>query len=119
LFKRKLKSSNTGRQLSISQSDDRIFEHPEVTIKPSALDDEIQRRLLTIKTSNTHEHFIERDGGHSLPNTLEHPDMRSPVVMQPQQLCSSLSASLINNNNNDKRVIRQQSGTERKRKIQI
>jgi len=90
-------SSNTGRQLSISHSDKRIFEHPEVTIIPSALDDELQRRLLTIKTSNASEHIPERDGGQSSPNILEHPDMRSPIVMQPHQLSSSLSTSLTYN----------------------
>ncbi len=101
-------SSNTGRQLSISHSDKRIFEHPEVTIIPSALDDELQRRLLTIKTSNPSEQIPERDGGQSVPNILEHPDMRSPIVMQPQPLSSSLSTSLTYNE--CKQVSRTRSG---------
>ena len=93
-------SSNPGRRLNSSQSDEFIFEHPEVTIRPSELDDEIQRRLLTTKSSSTNENFDESDEGQSAPNVLEHPDMRSPVVMQSQQMSSSASTSsfLIDNN---------------------
>ncbi|CAF0752109.1 unnamed protein product [Adineta ricciae] len=94
-FSGQLLSTNSVRRLSTSQSDERIFEHPEVTIKPSALDDEIQKRLLTMKPSNTNENLIERDGGRSAPNILEHPDMRAPVVMLSQQLSSSSTSSLI------------------------
>ena len=94
--------------MSSSQSDERIFEHPEVTIKPSALDDEIQKRLLTMKPSNTTENLAEREGGRSAPNILEHPDMRAPVVMLSQQLSSSSTSSLIQVDL--KRVTRTQSG---------
>ena len=96
------------RQLSASHSDDRIFEHPEVTIKPSALDDEIQKRLLTLKTSNTTENLLERSSRSSESSILEHPDMRSPVIMLTQQNSPSSSALLISQDH--KRVIRQQSG---------
>ncbi|CAF2476964.1 unnamed protein product [Rotaria sp. Silwood2] len=106
----RLLSSNSSRQLNSSHSDERIFEHPEVTIKSSALDDEIQRRLLTIKTSNTNENFLESEGGKSIPNILEHPDMRSPVVMQPQQMSSSYSSSALLTQNNCKKINRTQSG---------
>jgi hypothetical protein len=94
--------------LKASQSDERIFEHPEVTIIPSALDDELQRRSLTIKTSNTTDN-LERDGGQSTPNILEHPDMRSPVIMQPQQISSSTSSSALLIYNDYKRLSRTQS----------
>lgn len=95
------------RQLTTSQSDERIFEHPEVTIKPSALDDELQRRLLNMRTSNTSENLAELDARQSAPNILEHPDMRTPVVMQSQQTSSS-AAVLIQTD--CKRVSRTQSG---------
>ncbi|CAF3856754.1 unnamed protein product [Rotaria magnacalcarata] len=101
-FYDRLLSSNSDRQLSSSRSDEFIFEHPEITIKPSALDDEIQRRLSTMKSSNTNESLVERSGGKSIPNILEHPDMRSPVVMQSPQMSlssSSSSAGLLVNNN--------------------
>lgn len=103
-------SSNPARQLNTSHSDERIFEHPEVTIKPSALDDEIQRRLLSIKSSNTSENLLERDAGQSAPNILEHPDMRSPVVMQSPPISSSNSSSALLMHNDYKRVSRTQSG---------
>ncbi len=95
--------------MTASQSDDRIFEHPEVTIKPSALDDEIQRRLLTMKISNTLDN-LDRDAGQSAPNILEHPDMRLPVIMQPQQMSSSNLSSAFFIQNNCRRVSRTQSG---------
>lgn len=113
-FWRKVLSSNTGRPLNSSQSDERIFEHPEVTIKPSALDDEIQRRLLTIRTSSTTDNFTECEGGQSVPNILEHPDMRSPVVMQTQPLSSSLSTSSFTMQNNCNKINRAQSGDIRR-----
>ncbi|UJR33507.1 hypothetical protein I4U23_020952 [Adineta vaga] len=96
-FSGQLLAANTGRQISTSQSDERIFEHPEVTIKPSALDDELHRRLLTMKTSNTNENLLEHAEGRSAPNILEHPDMRAPVVMLSQQLSSSSTSSLTCN----------------------
>jgi hypothetical protein len=100
-----LLTSKTGinnRQKKIFHSDDRIFEHPEVTIKPSALDDKISRRLLTSNKS-----FIpnENSGG-SVPNILEHPDIRTPIVMETQQSSPSLSSS----SSSDKgKLFRQQS----------
>ncbi len=103
---RSLLTSKTGinnRQKKIFHSDDRIFEHPEVTIKPSALDDKISRRLLTSNKS-----FIpnENSGG-SVPNILEHPDIRTPIVMETQQSSPSLSSS----SSSDKgKLFRQQSG---------
>jgi len=103
-------SSDPGRQLNTSQSDERIFEHPEVTIKPSALDDELQRRFLTIKTSNPTENLLDHEGRQSVPNMLEHPDMRSPIVMQSQQIPSSISSSALLIHNDCKRVSRTQSG---------
>ena len=105
-------SSILPRQLTTSQSDERIFEHPEVTIIPSALDDEIHRRLLTLKISNTHRNSLERDAGQSAPNILEHPDMRAPVVMQ-SVLPSSASSSAFLIENNCRRVSRTQSGRKR------
>jgi hypothetical protein len=99
--------------LTTSQSDERIFEHPEVTIVPSALDDELQRRLLTMRTSNTVDNLLDRDAGQSAPNILEHPDMRSPVVMQQQQqqqMPSSNSSSALFIQSNCRRVSRTQSG---------
>ncbi|CAF1004214.1 unnamed protein product [Rotaria sordida] len=108
-FYERLLSSNSSRQLNSSQSDEHIFEHPEVTIKSSALDDEIQRRLSTIKTSNANENSLEHDGGKSVPNILEHPDMRSPVVMQPPQMSSSFSSSSLLIQNNSKKINRTQS----------
>ncbi|CAF1397163.1 unnamed protein product [Adineta steineri] len=97
-----------GRQLSSSISDERVFEHPEVTIKPSSLDDELQRRSLTMKISNTSENLVEREGGGtSAPNILEHPDMRSPVVLQTQQSSSPSFSSIIQTNSNQ--VTRTQS----------
>ncbi len=88
---------------NISQSDDRIFEHPEVTIKPSKLDDKVQRRsMMSKKPFNPNE-----NSGGSVPNILEHPDMRTPIVMQNQQLYSSSSSSSSHGN---KKLFRQQSG---------
>ena len=109
-FSRTLIRTKPSRQLTTSQSDERIFEHPEVTIKPSALDDELQRRLLNIRTSNTTENVLEQDARQSAPNILEHPDMRTPVVMQSQQTSSSSSALLIQTD--CKRVSRTQSGKQ-------
>ena len=97
------------RQLKGSHSDDRIFEHPEVTIKSSALDEEIQKRLLTLKASNTTDDLLEHNSANSESSILEHPDMRSPVVMLTQQSSPSSSALLISQDH--KRVIRQQSGS--------
>jgi hypothetical protein len=97
--------------LSTSQSDERIFQHPEVTIIPSVLGDEMQRRLLTMKTSNTSDSLLEH-GGKSAPNILEHPDMRSPVVMQPQQISISPSSTALSIQNDCKRVGRTHSGTK-------
>ena len=103
---RSLLSTRTGtnnHHKNISQSDDRIFEHPEVTIKPSKLDDKVQRRsIMSTKPFNPNE-----NSSGSVPNILEHPDMRTPIVMQNQQLSSSSSSSSSHGN---KKLFRQQSG---------
>jgi hypothetical protein len=96
--------------LSGSHSDDRIFEHPEVTIKPSTLDQEIQKRLSTLRTSSTTENLLEHDRETSVPSILEHPDMRSPVIMLTQHNSLSSSSILISRDSN--RIIRQQSGKQ-------
>jgi hypothetical protein len=89
-----------------SQSDDRIFEHPEVTIKPSTIDDRMQRRaIMMISPLNTNE-----NGGGSVPNILEHPDMSGPVVMQPQQTSSSSSSTRSSTSIDKRHLFRQQSG---------
>ncbi|CAF4951776.1 unnamed protein product, partial [Rotaria magnacalcarata] len=103
------KNATNDRQKPMSQSNDRIFEHPEITIKPSTFDDKIHRRLITAtKTFSTSE-----NGSGSAPNILEHPDMRTPIVMEKHQLSlsssSSSPSSISNNNNNNKRLARQQS----------
>lgn len=110
VFSRTLVRTKPSRQLTTSQSDERIFEHPEVTIKPSALDDELQRRLVNLRTSNPTENVLEQDARQSAPNILEHPDMRTPVVMQSQQPSSSSSSSAILIHTDCKRVSRTQSG---------
>lgn len=97
------KNANHHRQRKVSQSDDHIFEHPEVTIKPNAIDDRIQRRLLT-STQPFNSHI---NGGGSVPNILEHPDMRTPIVMTTQQLSPSSSTS---SSSERRKLIRQQSG---------
>ncbi|CAF4280683.1 unnamed protein product [Rotaria sp. Silwood2] len=97
------KNRTNDRPKSISQSNDRIFEHPEITIKPSALDDKIHRRLLTTtKPSNTNE-----NGSGSAPNILEHPDMKKPIVMDTNQ--KSLSSSSASSISNNRKITRQQS----------
>lgn len=111
IFSRTLVRAKPNRQLTTSQSDERIFEHPEVTIKPSALDDELQRRLLNMRTSNTTDNLLDQDDARqSAPNILEHPDMRTPVVMQSQQTSSSSSSSALLIQTDCKRVSRTQSG---------
>ena len=97
--------------MSGSHSDDRIFEHPEVTIKPSALDEEIQKRLLTLKNSSNNENLLEHDPETAVPNILEHPDMDAPVIMLTQQNSNSSSALLIGQEH--RRVLRQQSGSDK------
>lgn len=68
-----------------------------------------------MKTSNTNENLLERDSGQSAPNILEHPDMRSPVVMQtPPISSSSSSSSPLIFPNDCKHISRTQSG---KRKL--
>lgn len=99
------KNANHHRHRKVSQSDDHIFEHPEVTIKPNAIDDRIQRRLLTsTQPFNTHV-----NGGGSVPNILEHPDMRTPIVMTTQQLSPSSSSS-TSSGSDRRKLVRQQSG---------
>jgi len=99
------KHGTSNRHKTISHSDDRIFEHPEVTIKPSTLDDEIQRRLMmTTRFSNT----IENTGG-SVPNILEHPDIRTPIIMETQQISLSSSPSSSSSSSDRRKIIRQQS----------
>jgi hypothetical protein len=66
-----------------------------------------------MKTSNPHEHVLDREGGQSAPNILEHPDMRAPVIMQPQPLSSSMSSSSNYIQNECKRVSRTRSGTKK------
>ncbi|CAF0920336.1 unnamed protein product [Didymodactylos carnosus] len=52
--------------------DNLVFEHPELTVKVSALDDELQRRM---------QQQQSRTG--SVPNLIEHPDIRQPLQLQP------------------------------------
>ena len=101
------KNGINNRQKNLSQSQDRIFEHPEVTIKPTTTDDRIHRRLLM-----TTKAFNNENNGGSVPNILEHPDIRTPIVMQTQQLSlSSSSPSSDSNSSSEKRrILRQQSG---------
>ncbi|CAF1431566.1 unnamed protein product [Rotaria sp. Silwood1] len=98
------KNKTNDRQKSISQSNDRIFEHPEITIKPSTHDDKAHRRLLTTTTKPSHTN--ENSLG-SAPNILEHPDIKKPIVMDINQKSSSSSSSPISNN--DRKLTRQQS----------
>jgi hypothetical protein len=52
----------------------------------------------------------EKNGG-SVPNILEHPDIRTPIVMETQQLSlSSSSASSSSISGDKKKLFRQQSG---------
>lgn len=95
------------RQRKISHSDDRIFEHPEVTIKPTTIDDRIQRRLMT-STQPFNAHLT---GGGSVPNILEHPDMRTPIVRDTQS--PTLSSSSTSSSSDKRKLVRQQSGKER------
>ncbi|CAF0971909.1 unnamed protein product [Didymodactylos carnosus] len=72
-------------------SDDRVFEHPEVTVKASQLDDELQRRL---------QQQQSRTG--SVPNLIEHPDIRQPLQIQPvptstSKIIRKMSADANNN----------------------
>jgi len=101
--------------LATSHSDERIFEHPEVTIKPSELDDELQRRLVTMKTSNTKENLLENIDPPCESTILEHPDMSSPVVMQT--IPSSTSSSALLFQDGYRRISRTQSGNNLFRRI--
>ncbi|CAF4098811.1 unnamed protein product, partial [Rotaria sordida] len=110
------KNRTNDRQKSFSQSNDHIFEHPEVIIKPTTLDDKIPRRLTTTTTRpfNTNE-----NGTGSAPNILEHPDIKTPIVMENYQksLFSSPVSSISSIN---KKLTRQQSAdayTTRERTI--
>lgn len=98
--------NNGNRQRKISHSDDRIFEHPEVTIKPTTIDDRIQRRIMTsTQPFNTH-----LNGGGSVPNILEHPDMRTPIVRDTQS--PTLSSSSTSSSSDKRKLVRQQSGRQ-------
>lgn len=114
-FSRILLPLKSNRKLSGSHSDDRIFEHPEVTIKPSELDEEIQKRLLTLKNCANNENLLEHDPETTIPNILEHPDMDAPVIMLTQQNSNSSSALLIGQDH--RRVLRQQSGNDAKTRL--
>lgn len=114
-FSRILLPLKSNRKLSGSHSDDRIFEHPEVTIKPSELDEEIQKRLLTLKNCANNENLLEHDPETTIPNILEHPDMDAPVIMLTQQNSNSSSALLIGQDH--RRVLRQQSGSDVKTRL--
>ena len=95
-----------GRQKMFSQSDDRIFEHPEVTIKPLSGDEKSSRRsTISARMFDTNE-----NNGGSVPNMLEHPDMKAPLVMQTQQVSSSLESSSNGGMNDSQKFLRQQSG---------
>ena len=95
-----------GRQKMFSQSDDRIFEHPEVTIKPLSGDDKSPRRsMISARMFDTNE-----NNGGSVPNMLEHPDMKTPLVMQTQQVSSSSESSNNSSMNDSQKFLRQQSG---------
>ena len=65
-----------------------------------------------MRTSNTTDNLLEQDARQSAPNILEHPDMRTPVVMQSQQTSSSSSSSALLIQTDCKRVSRTQSGKE-------
>jgi hypothetical protein len=58
--------------------------------------------MMTTKPFNTNE-----NNGGSVPNILEHPDIRTPIVMQNQQTPTSSSSS-----NGNKKLFRQQSGNK-------
>lgn len=95
------------RNKTFSQSNDRIFEHPEITIKPSTIDERAQRRaMMTTLPFNSSE-----NGGGSVPNILQHPDMPTPFSMNPQHI-SSPSSSSTSSSNGRKTLVRQQSGNE-------
>lgn len=79
-----------------------------MTIKPSILDQEIQKRLSILKTSSTPDEIFDSDQEITIPNILEHPDMSSPVIMLTQQNSSSSSALLFSQD--QKRMVRQHSG---------
>jgi len=96
--------NNLPENKTFSQSNDRIFEHPEITIKPSTIDERAQRRaMMTTLPFNSSE-----NGGGSVPNILQHPDMRTPVVMNSQHV-SSPSSSSTTSSNGRKTLVRQQS----------
>jgi len=78
-----------------------------VTIKPSTLDDRVSRRLLSAtKGINTNA-----SNGGSVPNILEHPDMKTPVIMGTQQISSpSSGSSSSSRSGNNRKLVRQQSG---------
>ncbi|CAF0952575.1 unnamed protein product [Adineta ricciae] len=101
------KSNPSSRPKTFSQSNDHIFEHPEITIKPSRTDDRASRRSLVTTKPMTH---YESNGG-SVPNILEHPDMKTPIVMETQQvsLSSSSSSTPSSSHHNNRKIIRQQS----------
>lgn len=100
------KNGANNRPKNLSQSNDRIFEHPEVTIKPTRHDDRVHRRLLT-----TTKAFNNENSGGSVPNILEHPDIRTPIVMQTEQLSlsSSSTSSSTTTSGEKRRILRQQS----------
>ena len=102
------KSNPSSRPKTFSQSNDHIFEHPEITIKPSRTDDKASRRSLVTTKPVTH---YESNGG-SVPNILEHPDMKTPIVMETQQvsLSSSSSSTPSSSHYNNRKIMRQQSG---------
>ncbi|CAF1289966.1 unnamed protein product [Adineta steineri] len=103
------KNGTNNRHKTFSHSDDRIFEHPEITIKPSTFDNKSSRRsLINTKPINTNEN---NSGTGSVPNILEHPDMRTPVVMESQQisLSSSSSSTSSTSSGNNRKISRQQS----------
>lgn len=102
------KSNPGSRPKTFSQSNDRIFEHPEITIKPSTAGDRASRRSLVTTKPMTH---YESNGG-SVPNILEHPDMKMPIVMETQQvsLSSSSSSTSSSSHHSNRKIMRQQSG---------
>ncbi|CAF1014534.1 unnamed protein product [Adineta ricciae] len=102
------KSNPSSRPKTFSQSNDHIFEHPEITIKPSRADDRASRRSLVTTKSVTH---YQSNGG-SVPNILEHPDMKTPIVMETQQqvsLSSSSASTPSSSHPNNRKIMRQQS----------
>ncbi|UJR13725.1 hypothetical protein I4U23_000736 [Adineta vaga] len=101
-------TNTNNRHKVFSQSHERIFEHPEVTIKPATNNDRTSRRsLVTSKIMSNHE-----SNGGSVPNILEHPDMRTPIVMENQQVSlssSSSSSTSSSSHHSNKKMMRQQS----------